>query len=152
MTHSIPSSLPSLEYFVSEAQPSIDKNGRSIPLGKQRLRLRLGEDARFRIAAIPTRSHNTSDLKNRANHLMNKIGKTLGCYVEIQDGSEILLLNTQSIAKRLPLKKKTILNEAKRGELISLLSRQILCVASSLQSYENISTYFKDKDFRGKIS
>ncbi len=113
------------------ADPSLTKKGEIIARGKRMKRVEFGDNAKFHVAA---KVINQSSLIDR---IIGYFGKKFRYYVEIEKGQSTLL-NVNSIAKRLHLKKKDIYKAADDGTLATLLVAQSKRISPILAQYEQL--------------
>ncbi len=139
MQNSISSPFPLYQYTESEANPSWSKKGKAIAAGRTVTRLKLGDDSRFFIAAKVI-NRNSSWL----DHFTTFLGKAFGRYTEIKNGDDKVYINVGSLAQRLHVKRDTILQASKKGELLSLLNQQAQRAKSTIFGYEKIVNKFGD--------
>src|SRR4051812_42230936 len=103
--------ISSFSYSYREAEPSRDREGRILSQGKKVTRLQIGKNSPVYVAALK--------LDHWVNRIIGEIGKKLGYFIELQKGEEKILVNINSLAKRLHIKRSTILKREKEGTLSS---------------------------------
>lgn len=132
----LPSNLLPLPhpFLVKEATAaqSLDKQGKIIRAGEKKTRLRIGNDSRYWVAAKSSEEMQGLTAWKKAC--------LMAVEVRLNNGSSAML-NVNSLAKRLHIKKRMIKDLAERGELISSLDKIVQQVSRAVITHEQISQF-----------
>jgi serine/threonine protein kinase len=109
--------LSSLKLFEhSSASRSVDREGKIIKAGKNQIRIAVTTDSRFFVAARIFHAYNLID------QLLSLFGGRY--YVSLKVGEQKLLVNINSISKRLHVKPEKVREAAKKGDLEAFIKKR----------------------------